>query len=209
MYPPLLFTTYGAHCDVSAVAACFAVPEYRYPYPFPLNVNCALINPSFTVNTQSVTLNIALLDVTCTLYVPSSRTFVSSPGPGFGSGVGSGFGSGVGSGFGSGVGSGSGTGSGVGEGAGSGVGVVSGFETVSSAPVSSSLLAVLSSSPLPAFSPASLSSSICPASSLSVVSVPLFTLSPLCSGCVSTSPVPEMFIGSSLSTITLFTLSSA
>ncbi|RHS79464.1 hypothetical protein DW928_10175 [Firmicutes bacterium AM43-11BH] len=197
MYPPLLFTTYGAHCDVSAAAACLAVPEYRYPYPFPLKVNCARINPSFTVNTQSVTLNIALLDVTCTLYVPSSRTFVSSPGSGFGSGVGSG------------VGSGSGAGSGFGKGAGSGVGVVSGFETVSSSPVSSSLLIVLSSSPLPAFSPASLSSSICPASSVSVVSVPLFTLSPLCSGCVSTSPAPEMFIGSSLSTITLFTLSSA
>ena len=193
MYPPLSFTTYGAHCDASATAACFAVPEYRYPYPFPLNVNCALINPSFTVNTQSVTLNIALLDVTCTLYVPSSRTFVSSPGSGFGSGVGSGFGSGVGS----------------GSGTGSGVGVVSGFETVSSTPVNSSLLVVLSSSPLPAFSPVSLSSSICPASSLSVVSVPLFTLSSLSSGCVSTSPVPEMFIGSSLSTITLFTLSSA
>ncbi|RHV06365.1 hypothetical protein DXB97_05625 [Firmicutes bacterium OM07-11] len=197
MYLPLSFTTYGAHCDASATAACFAVPEYRYPYPFPLNVNCALINPSFTVNTQSVTLNIALLDVTCTLYVPSSRTFVSSPGSGFGSGVGSG------------VGSGSGAGSGFGKGAGSGVGVVSGFETVSSSTVSSSLLVVLSSSPLPAFSPASLSSSICPASSVSVVSVPLFTLSPLCSGCVSTSPAPEMFIGSSLSTITLFTLSSA
>ena len=205
MYSPLSFTTYGAHCDVSASAACLAVPEYRYPYPFPLNVNCARINPSFTVNTQSVTLNIALLDVTCTLYVPSSRTFVSSPGSGFGSGVGSG----VGSGSGLGSGFGEGTGSGFGEGAGSGVGVSSGFETVSSAPVSSSLLAVLSSSPLPAFSPASLSSSICPASSVSVVSVPLFTLSPLCSGCVSTSPIPEMFIGSSLSTITLFTLSSA
>ena len=201
MYPPLSFITYGAHCDASAAAACFAVPEYRYPYPFPLNVNCALINPSFTVNTQSVTLNIALLDVTCTLYVPSSRTFVSSPGSGVGSGLGSG--SGAGSGFGE------GTGSGFGEGAGSGVGVVSGFETVSSFPVSSSLLVVLSSSPLPAFSPASLSSSICPASSVSVVPVPLFTLSPLCSGCVSTSPVPEIFIGSSLSTITLFTLSSA
>ena len=159
MYPPLSFTTYGAHCDVSAAAACLAVPEYRYPYPFPLKVNCALINPSFTVNTQSVTLNIELLDVTCTLYVPSSRTFVSSPGSGFGSG--------------------SGVGSGVGKGAGSGVGVSSGFETVSSAPVSSSLLAVLSSSPLPAFSPASLSSSTCPASSVSVVSVPLFTWSPL------------------------------